>query len=84
MLKLEPFQLSVKNEISNKWVQEFIYRKGWEDSAINICQKEAMRYVYWAEKTLPLLTKLKRFPLQYECTEKITNWIIQPLQYKLE
>ena len=83
-IEIIPFQLSIKNKITKKVINEFIYRKGWEDSAINITKVEAMRYVIWAEKALPLVTKLKRYPSNIKCNEKITNRIGRALEYRLE
>lgn len=83
-LEMIPFQLFIKNKITGKLLKEFVYRESWEDSAINITKYEAMRYVIWAEKALPLVTKLKRYPPNIKCNEKITNRIVRMLEYKLE
>ncbi len=84
VLEIIPFKISIKNKETGKWTQEFIFRKGWEDSAINMSKEEADKYAAWAVKELPLVTKIKRYTPNIKCTQVITNRNVYVLDYNLE
>jgi hypothetical protein len=84
ILEILPQHILIKNIATNEPVKEYYYWKGWEDSAINMSNKEAVKYAAWAMKELPRLTKMKRYPPNIKCTEKITNRNVHTLDYRLE
>ena len=84
VLETIPQQLYIKNKTSDKLEKKYSYWTGWEDSAINMTTEEAMRYANWAKEALPSVTKLKRYPPNIKCNEKITNRISRALEYRLE
>lgn len=84
LIELVPQQLYIKNMFTQLVEKKYTFWNGWEDSSKNITKAEAMRYVIWAQKELPLITKLKRFPLNWKCNEPVSNRIGKNLEYALE
>ncbi|MBS1745534.1 MAG: hypothetical protein JST21_05140 [Bacteroidetes bacterium] len=82
LLEILPQHLFVKNKSTDLIVKEYMYWKGWEDSALNISKAEAERYVMWAQKALPQIVHLRRSP--FRCDEKQTNKIVRGIELRLE
>lgn len=82
VMEIIPFEIFIMDKSNGELIQKFIYRIGWEDSAINISKAEAERYVTWVKKALPQIVHLRRSP--FRCDEKRTNRIIRSIELRLE